>query len=571
VRSLVRKFDLRPFKLPGKDVFTEQCDEIFDTIWFMNHTKLFPALQFAIMDEAVDEEFSHKRAFSPAKITPLLLSANGCLKTGRADLLTDINTENLMYLDLSYTKREWLILPQLAFGLPNLRVLKLRALGMRDSDFRKMTQIGGKLWSLDLRDNLLTDDIVDELISSRFMLESLPCRKTLIDLPDQDLFEDVPEYQLDFHGERIDTTTPVRPDESDHFMKYIEAHSSFPPISDQVLDGNDPLLRQTGLTHLYISKNRLTSLGVKVILSYSNRLQVLDIGSVAAMYEDGSLPSCPPLTTVYAQLNSKSVFSVSRESRSRMEDLRIHHSFVTLVPTITICGSQDICFALHLVEFAERSGMEMHLKNFKGGSEKAFSPLDNYRVANLILTGLPTKSFGYTIERLIKFLEDCRVQEERLEEARKSIGTSRRAPQLLPGLRTLRLEFLPEDTSQLSLGGGSVSGDRDADAFLASSADDFTFFDDPSTMSSVSRRASVASTGTDTTAGPASPTSRKSGGGIVKRGMSAVSRPGVLQGQEPPAYEQKVKDVIEELKKYRALKGGARWTGNLQLVFPYGR
>jgi hypothetical protein len=595
----------------------EQCDEIFDDFWFMSRTLLFPTIQFAIMDgvphsymipgdpyppkslnrhvearkrlKGSEEELASSSTSSDEqtkqavtfKTCPLLFSAQGCPESGRYTLLDSIKTSNLMYLDLSYTKRDSRyghILPSLATGFPNLRVLKLRGLGIIDPEFSRLTQTDGRLWSLDLTDNLLTDAIVMDLISSRFMLNNIPAKKSSISLPDQDLFEDVPDYQRDVNGERIDTIAPLRPDDSEKFMKHIETHSSFPSINDQILDLNDPLVRQTGLTHLYISKNRFTSSGVNLILNQANRLQVFDAGTVEAVNSNGSRPNYVPYTTTYSQLSHGSVYNVSHEARSRMENLRVHHSFVTCVATILRTSEQNHRFSLELVLVAENSGLARLQAVRVKLADKAFSPLQNYRVTKLTLTGIPTKSYGLTIERLIEFLGECKIQEERLNEARKFTEKSRRSPQLLPGLRTLRLEFLPEDTSPLSPNGGSVSGDRDADTFLASSEGDFSFFDDPNTMSSVSRRGSVTTTGGETVTGPSTPASRRGsfmGGGVMKRAISTLSRPdssgsGAAPPTEPPAYKAKVKDVIQELRKYRAQKAG-KWTGDLQLVFPYGR
>ena len=618
VRSFVRTFDLSQFyrengvNSRGRKVF-EQCDEIFDDFWFMSRTLLFPSLQFAIMDgvphsymipgepyppksltrhvegrkrlKGSEDELASSSTSSDERTTqagttktcPLLFSAQGCPESGRYSLLDSINTSNLMYLDLSYTKRDSRyghILPSLATGFPNLRVLKLRGLGIIDAEFSRLTQTDGRLWSLDLTNNLLTDAVVIDLTSSRFMLNNIPAKKSSIRLPDQDLFEDVPDYQRDVNGEKIDTTAPLRPDVSEKFMKHIKTHSSFPSINDQILDLNDPLVRQTGITHLYISKNRFTSSGVNLILNQANRLQVLDAGTVEAVNSDGLRPNYAPYTTTYSQLGHGSVYNVSHEARSRMEYLHIHHSFVTYVPTILRSSEQNHRFSLELVRVAENSG----LARLQAVSvNKAFSPLQNYRITSLTLTSIPTKSYGLTIERLIEFLGECKIQEERLNEARKFTEKSRRSPQLLPGLRTLRLEFLPEDTSPLSPDGGSVSGDRDADTFLASSEGDFSFFDDPNTMSSVSRRGSVATTGGGSMTGPSTPASRRGsvmGGGATKRAISTLPRPGSSESgaasPAPPAYKAEVKDVIQELRKYRSQKAG-KWTGDLQLVFPYGR
>lgn len=628
LRSLVRTLDFSEIYRINigkvrKDPVDERCEgAVFNGAWVMHCVRLFPNLQFAIIDTlpydtitagpdplgvmarraqiARKPDYATNKAgpstasssvvcgastgevrklqVEPAKMRPILFSADHCKNAGRCTLLNDMDTSNLVYLDLSDTKRDsgFSTLPRLL--VPNLRVLKLRRIRLVDSELFRMPQIEGKLWCLDVRDNFLTDAIIEHLLahflSGRMQLHGRPT----VMLPDQDLFDDVPEYHRDDDGERHNTTTQNRPHFEYEFKDYVEKHGSFPSINEQFLDANDPLLRQTGLTHLYISKNKLTSRGVKTLLIQSNRLQVLDVGSVEATSSKNSRKFYVPYTTAYAQVNSKVVRSLARESLSRMESLRIHHSFVTYVPTIINAGSRNNGFTLPLVQEAEIFGVSQMLTGRVKPGHKAFSPLQNYRVTTLTLTDIPTKSYGLTAQRLIEFLGECRVQEEKLEEAKRWTKKNRRAPELLPGLRTLQLEFLPEDISSQSPTGGSVSGDRDADNFLASSEGDFSFFSDPNTMSSVSRRGSVVSIGSSgTVTGPTTPASRTGsfvGGSMLKRTVSGFgSRPassGSAPPQLPPAYTAEVKDVVEELKKFRA--GNAKkWTGKLKLVVPSSR
>lgn len=92
-----------------------------------------------------------------------------------------------------------------------------------------------------------------------------------------------------------------------------------------------------------------------------------------------------------------------------------------------------------------------------------------------------------------------------------------------PGLRHLRLE----------MGGGgveSVSGDRDADAFAAAGAGDFSFFDDPG-----------------------------AGGGGDEGGEGMKERRG--------GREERV-DVRAVLRRWRAGEGGGdgKWGGRLEVV-----
>ncbi|KIM96461.1 hypothetical protein OIDMADRAFT_20811 [Oidiodendron maius Zn] len=162
--------------------------------------------------------------------------------------------------------------------------------------------------------------------------------------------------------------------------------------------------------------------------------------------------------------------------------------------------------------------------------------MKNCVIESLTLTGIPTKSYGYLIEKLIEFLDACRMQEEELSNAR--VTTHRRAPQVLPGLKTLRLEFLPPDTleSTRSAARGSISGDADAEAFSAASNEDFSFFSED--IKPPIRRLTLGS-----------------------RGNSDVE-------QSTDTKEKPLRDVVEELKRARREAGGNKWRGDLELLLP---
>jgi hypothetical protein len=589
-----------------KDPVEKDCHDIaFNSAWFLQTAKLFPDVRYAVFDtvpySAIDpasdplsimrfrtslsntsSESGTPFQDTPVKIKPLLFSAFTCMGACRFALLGEIDTARLMYLDVSYTRRDsgsFHVIPQMNF--PNLRVLKLRGCRIIDAEFLRLKRIT-KLWSLDISDNLLTDTVVDQLLIL-YSLDRLPLfyNKGTSQLPDQHMFEDAPAYERDDIIDITNNLAPLRPDESYRFIKYLESHIHSSSINDQLLDLRDPLLRQTGLTHLYVSDNKLTSRGVKSLLTHTNRLQVLDVGSVEAQSSSISSRFYVPYTTPYAQHNSGSVYGLCREARSQMAVLRIHHSIVTCVPTLINAGTRIPSYNLPLVQQAEIFGVE-EMARMKSKKQSPFSPLQNYRVTELTLTGIPMKSYGLTIQRLLDFLHDCWVQEKAINDAKRNTKGNHRTPPLLPGLRVLRLEFLPQDNNPQSPTGGSVSGDRDADIFLASSEGDFSFFSDPNTMSSVSRRGSTISTvgSGGTVTGPTPPGSRKSsvagGGSLLKRTFSGFGpRPASSSSSNapspiapgPPAYEIEVKDVIEELKKHREVKEG-RWSGDLQLIRP---
>lgn len=166
-----------------------------------------------------------------------------------------------------------------------------------------------------------------------------------------------------------------------------------------------------------------------------------------------------------------------------------------------------------------------------------FSPLDNFRLRELTLTGMPTKSFGPILCRLREFLALCAKQERILAAARAGV-THRRSPEVLSGLRVLRLEFVDVAVERggVAVGGfASVSGDRDADVFLEESRGDFSFFDEaPSVASPVA----------------ALEASRRR----VLEEAARVRGPCLV-------------DVVAGLKEFRDT-AVLRWGGWLELVFP---
>ena len=136
---------------------------------------------------------------------------------------------------------------------------------------------------------------------------------------------------------------------------------------------------------------------------------------------------------------------------------------------------------------------------------------------------------------------------------------------MVPGLRVLRLEF-QKVTDTTPLTPSSVSGDKDADAFHELSERDFSFFAaerpplPPASMKAgSSRRGSTFSKADAAVSGSAG---RRASSAMVRSDGS-----GPVVGQSREMGE--LKDVVEELKRFRREPGG--WKGELQLLFPESR
>jgi hypothetical protein len=457
-----------------------------------------------------------------------MFSAVGCRDLSYEMALTSPSMANLLYLDISYTAFPTSWTTFCGIRWTSLRVLKLRGLGILDEHlYRILGAVPKCLWSLDLRDNYLTQPgIITDILPQ---LLNIPVDDDY-ELSDYRIFEEPPAYQRInvIDGQTLnDSIVPLRPDSREEVFAHICQHGHLEHPSRETLDPNDVLLRETGLTHLYLSENpKYTGSGINSLISSTNRLQVLDVGSIrrSAAGLGNSIYVC--------HLDTPRLLHTI-DSGTRLEILRIHHSIVTYTPTYaTYDSNSSERFASDKLQQAEDEGSRA-VTQFH---TPRFDPCSNFRLQKLTLTGLPTKSYGFIITQLKLFLSQCAKQESILQRARLRPHNRRSAP-LLPGLRALRLEFTPisdESNSRIS-----VSGHEDADSFLAESAQDFSFFDKPEPVMEVKETAEAA----------------------------AVRRE---KGMQKEVAEKRLLDVVEELKEFRKTTK-EKWTGKLELVFPYGR
>ena len=175
----------------------------------------------------------------------------------------------LVYLDLSYTSpaRDASVLSAFA-NLWNLKVLKLRGVGMRDSEAEILANaIGIRVRLLDLRENYLTDTTVRLFMQACF-------------LPPEELSADnnMNSRQIDdwpirmAPGPNFLSLDSLRSEELDRKLFNQLTH----PLTGRLALEDIP---PTGLTHLYIADNNLSIEGLSTLLK-STRLHILDGGSV---------------------------------------------------------------------------------------------------------------------------------------------------------------------------------------------------------------------------------------------------------------------------------------------------
>jgi len=153
--------------------------------------------------------------------------------------------------------------------MPQLQILKLRGLGLRDEDIEVLADaIGCTIRSLDLRDNLLTDHTVRILLDRCFknpkeaaLIQQQMVSSITGDWPSNSGPRVGLELQDEYLGDRQDEH--IRHSLTTVFVSHLGIES----------------VCGTGITHLYISGNRLTVEGISGLIR-SRRLLVLDAGTL---------------------------------------------------------------------------------------------------------------------------------------------------------------------------------------------------------------------------------------------------------------------------------------------------
>lgn len=244
-----------------------------------------------------------------------LLIAEQCRNTtssGLAQFL--VHFPNLVYLSLSNTlaARDKSVLSNLKY-LPNLQVLKLRQVNLRDEDIDTLAAaVGIHVRSLDVRDNLLTDRSVETLVRFCFIApgvndglgnnrEGVLLTAGLEDWP-AGIARPAPHLLADFRDEALD----------EHFIKRL-ATATIGRLPSEDL----PL---SGITHLYIAENRLSTTGFAKLIE-TGRLFVLDAGSIKDVSHTDVLTISPGV--------EKLVPVIEKHCSGNLTSLRIHHAVVT--------------------------------------------------------------------------------------------------------------------------------------------------------------------------------------------------------------------------------------------------
>ncbi|KAL8844367.1 MAG: hypothetical protein Q9176_001277 [Flavoplaca citrina] len=289
---------------------------------FFDHASLL-ALHNSCNSSSADDE---KRPSFPLR----LLIAIQCTNTTPRSLADAfLAFPHLVFLDLSGTlgARDAAVLSKLGH-MTSLQILKLSGIQLRDEDVRVLSDaIGIRVRSLDVRNNLLTDNAIRALLRSCFLVvdnaQDAGGRRSgdLSGVAEEDWPLDVlkpdPAVLDEFRDESFDLR---------YLRRLTQGVVSRLPSEDQA---------HAGITHLYISNNYLTIDGLSSLIR-SGRLHVLDAGTVdtARVIDRPSssasaqatnlhsrtfgLPGAEKLTSVLAKCASKNLTS-----------LRVDHSVVT--------------------------------------------------------------------------------------------------------------------------------------------------------------------------------------------------------------------------------------------------
>ncbi|KAF7907458.1 uncharacterized protein EAF01_005044 [Botrytis porri] len=522
----VRVLDLRALHEIRRDRAQTQDCIVFGAHlkpeWFFKFFKNFSNLNCILLAPTCSEDYGViTGADLPdddhASPQPEFMSAAGCNTFNYSLLLNHNITKNLIYLDASETARStnWRAMFTQQ-NLPKLRILKLRCLRLTDTMLPPIvTNSRGQIWSLDLRDNLLTDNVIYPLIRGCFLGRLPDYKHGPFCAIDDELFEDPPVYSEvnESSDSSPRTITTLRPDS----IHDVESSRHGINILQRRNNAEDNLLLVTGLTHLYISNNKFTALASKILLASTNSLQVLDIGSTR-----------PNPSSIDTDTHQHSIPYLSRKWQPRLEVLRIHHSIVTLQPPTTKPFNKN----------SHSYSDESPITPTPPDDTTPFDPLNTPRLHTLTLTSLPRKSPSPSptnpnlLPPLQHLLHRLTTQEQTIQDilSTQKPLTNRRAPPLYPGLRNLILEFLPEErVAHYGTGGGgrSITNDQDADAYHQELARDFSFLSQEDVSSA-------------TATGMGKEKVRKENEGV-----------------------QEV-DIVEELRKWRKSEV-LRWGGNLTI------
>lgn len=511
-RSYVRSLDFREFAVRASGLYSSEASERAISESFKNLPQIFPGLICLLVDGHPELDPGSLATAASASQSLQLLDLARCRHELSTRFFNPDLFRDLVFLDISYIPGSVKSATQASLNprfLPELRVLKVQGREMDNTTASLLLQaFGRQLRGLDLSYNKLGDDILDEIVENsishftfhtdahfekegklvlqknigsrkygpfEFIEESGNSRdsqfleKHLADSPFYSQRADLTELQ-EWQAVRPDGLVAVRRDGAGMMKKLLldEAMSAL-NRNDSTVRG-PPHLGSSGITHLYLNGNRFTSTGIdRLIRTSRGRLEHFECDS--CLYD----PSHPRISGNIKELKVLGFFGSAPLFRpvisSALRSLRVHHSLVTRVPSLSADGLSRAT--------AARVAEGQLYKNIRRIYPLALVPDTNPRITSLTLTNIPARSTGPIIEQLTQFLHLASIQQNTIKTAR--VVFTGRSSSVLKGLRHIRLELEPDFSD--STDAISMSDEVDFDKLLDPAEDDFardtsSFFDD---------------------------------------------------------------------------------------------
>ena len=338
----------------------------------------------------------------------------------------------LIYLDLSSTSaaNDPLFLEHIASAtnFPSLEILKLRNIGLGNGGLWWIAVgLGTRVWSLDIRQNRLTDSVVPTLIERCF-------------LPGNHVSHD------DYHDEQMDIMSGVGPKDDEFSVVRRLAKSA-------------PLRRHpAGITHLYISDNDLTVESAKLLIR-AWRLVALDFGKLK-LGERASRDT----PQIYRDASAANEFRILLHRQmidgARLRYLRVDHTFVTGDAWLLDRGINAAEEAWNFWpsgngDFVD--GKLVYDMNFPG-----------LGFHTLVLVGLPSISAkGWITKTLLAFLSKCSDMEKDIRDDPRAFDVGGHSSSILQELHLETPDSFDSDQPESNLA---------APGFLERVDEDFSFF-----------------------------------------------------------------------------------------------
>lgn len=499
-RNLVRILDFRHFAKESHHFATDQSVVLAQSLHLA--LNLLPNTNCILLDQHSELDSASIEALGKSQAHPLLLSLSGCTIPLSNAFYRAQSLKKIVYLDISGIPGS---IRQLVDAdiLPDLRILKIRDKEADDATVGALVDLyRHRLWSLDLTQNKLTDSIIPKIVqrcfpdanslrSDAFFRVEGKLLITKQGTSEYGQFVSIHEsaWSGNFnHPERYFMDAPMyHPEASSghsHGRLLFRSNYYIPKKLDSIDVATDVLSCQSvgydeenmfrisrGITHISVSHNAVSAVGVERLLRDSN-------GQIERLSCDG-IPLLPATATaLYSRFWPKSArldgcigcaYAFRPVLSSNLRSLQIHHSFVTHVPMLYLDGfsaSERYYLAETLI-----------LQRINQAYPQPFVPDMNPRLTSITLTGVPRRSTGPLIERIITFLKLLSIQERDIYDAKKQAKSSSswRQPDMLRGLRHLRLEFNPNPMDEETV---STTEDVDATELLNSGEIPFSFFDD---------------------------------------------------------------------------------------------